>query len=399
MIARSARHGSLVLLLVSHLWAEESQLKRTVLFRAGDDGIAAYRIPGVVVTPKGSALAYCEARREGRSDFGEIEIRLRRSTDGGRTWEPSRQIAHLGERIEGNPRKAVGGEKEQTVGNPVAIVDRDTGAVEFLYCVNYSRCFSMRSLDDGQTWTEPVEITGAFEKFREHHDWKVIATGPGHGIQLRSGRLVVPVWLAFGKEGDHRPSAVATIYSDDHGRSWTAGEIVVPPSNEYLNPSESILAELSDGRVMMVTRSESLPNRKLVSFSPNGATQWSQPAFQADLWEPRCMASLIAHPAAPGTLLFSSPHSLPLDEAGREIPGGKARRKNLSIKLSRDDGRSWPIQKTLEKGASAYSDLAALPDGSVLCFYEAGSTLTVARFNLSWLMKEEAADLEKKDNR
>ena len=121
--------------------------------------------------------------------------------------------------------------------NQVAIVDRDTGAVEFLYCVNYARCFSLRSTDDGISWSEPVEITAAFEPFRKHYDWKVIATGPGHGIQLAGGRLVVPIWLAYGVVGDHGPSAAATIVSDDHGRTWQAGDIVMPDEGEFTSPN------------------------------------------------------------------------------------------------------------------------------------------------------------------
>ena len=345
-------------------------------------GVARYRIPGIVVTTKGTVLAYSEARRNNSSDWGEIEIHLRRSTDGGRTWEASRQIAHTGARLEGNPRKKKGGEHEQTVNNPVAIVDRTTGAIEFLYCINYARCFSMRSTDDGVTWSAPVDITATFEPFRRHYDWKVIATGPGHGIQLKSGRLVVPIWLAFGGVGDHGPSAAATIYSDDHGRTWQAGDLAVPNAGEFSSPNETMLTQLSDGRVMLVTRSVSQANRKIVVVGPDGAMRWEKPFFHDQLWEPRCMASIVAHPARPGTLLFSNPHTLPAE------PGGKSARENLSIKLSRDDGKTWPVSRTLDAGPSAYSDLAVLPDGTVLCLYEKASDIVAARFGLDWVVAQ-----------
>jgi sialidase-1 len=367
------------------LHAEAPLLRTSEVFPPGMNGIARYRIPGVVVTPKGTILAYCEARRNDSSDWGEIEVHLRRSLDGGVTWLPSQHIAHHGARIEGNPRKKSGGQHEQTVNNPVAIVDRKTGVVEFLYCVNYARCFSIRSTDDGLTWSQPVEITQTFESFRQSYDWKVIATGPGHGIQLSSGRMVVPIWLAFGGIGDHAPSACGTIYSDDCGQTWKAGQITVPNQGEYGNPNESILTTLSDGRVMMVTRNVSKPNRKLITVSPDGATQWTQPVFHEQLWEPICMASIIAHPANPGTLIFSNPHSLALDADGNEKPAGRGRRQNLSIKLSRDDGQTWPISKTLDAGPSAYSDLAVLPDGSLICLYEAGQSIALAKFNLAWV--------------
>ena len=368
-----------------HAEASAPSIEKIDLFRAGQDGVTLYRIPGIVVTTRGSLLAYCEVRKHSKSDWGEIEVHLRRSIDGGRTWEPAKQIAHLGQRIEGNPRKKTGGEHEQTVNNPVAIVDRDTGAIEFLHCVNYTRCFSMRSADDGVTWSKPVEITATFQPFRAKYDWKVIATGPGHGIQLKSGRLVVPIWLACGQTGDHAPSASGTIFSDDHGKTWQAGDIAVPNEGAFKDPSETMVTQLSDGRVMLVTRSVSQASRKLVATSADGAHNWTTPQFHPQLWEPICMAGLVAYPKEPGTLLFSNPHSLARDKAGKEVPGGRGRRKNLSITLSRDDGKNWPVNKTLEAGPSAYSDLAVLPDGTVLCFYEREDRLTVARFNLEWL--------------
>lgn len=377
---------STILLYISTIsLAAEPKVSQSEVFTAGSQGITLYRIPGIVVTGKGSVLAYCEARRDGRGDWGEIEVHLRRSTDGGQTWSEQRKIAHVARRIEGNPTKAKGGEREQTVNNPVAIVDQQTGNIEFLYCVNYARCFSMRSSDDGLTWSEPVEITATFEPFRSSYDWKVIATGPGHGIQTASGRLIVPIWLAYGKTGDHHPSAAATIYSDDHGRTWKAGDIAVHDKDPFQDPNETMLTTLADGRILLVTRNESQPNRKLVTVSRDGATGWSEPKFHQQLLEPKCMASIVNYPSRPGTLLFSNPHSVALDAQGKEIPGGKGKRRNLSIKLSRDDGQTWPVNKTLEAGNSAYSDLAVLPDGDVLCLYEADRKIMCARFNIEWI--------------
>lgn len=355
------------------------------VFPANSNGVTRHRIPGMVVTTKGTVLAYCEARINNSSDWGEIEIHLRRSTDGGKTWDAPRRIAHRGARLEGNPRKKSGGEREQTVNNPVAIVDRVTGAIEFVYCVNYARAFAMRSTDDGLTWTDPLDITASFEPFRRHYDWKVIATGPGHGLQLKNGRLVVPIWLAYGAVGDHKPSASATIYSDDHGRTWRAGDIAFPNSGDFGDPNETMITTTADGRVLLVARNVSKANRKLVSVSADGATGWSTPRFHEQLWEPICMASIVAHPSRPGTQLYSAPHTLARDASGREIPAGRGKRENLSIKLSRDDGKTWPVNRTLEAGPSAYSDLAILPDGRVLCLYEAGNDIRLARFDLAWV--------------
>ena len=359
-------------------------LSKTEVFPFGMDDVKVYRIPGLLVTPKGTLLAYCEARRDGKSDWGEIEVRVRRSVDRGATWSKSAHVAHLAARLEGNPHKPVGGEHEQTVNNPVMVADAKSGAITLLYCVNYARAFQMRSTDDGLSWSAPTEITGVFEPFRKYQDWKVIATGPGHGIQLRSGRLVVPVWLAYGKVGDHGPSFAGTICSDDSGSTWQAGAVAMPNQPDIGGPNESNVAELADGRVMLISRTTAAPNRKLVAFSADGATDWTKPAFHADLWEPVCMASLLAMPGKSPGLLFSAPRTVGIDKAGKEAPGKRGKRENLTVMLSEDDGKTWPVRRTIEAGPSAYADLGA--DGRLIyCLYEGSAGIRLARFELGWL--------------
>jgi sialidase-1 len=373
--------------------AAEPFLEKMDLFEEMTDGFVLYRIPGIVVTSKGSVLAYCEARKYTVADRGEIEIHMRRSTDAGLTWSPPKQIAHLGPRLARNPhmspkkkKKDMGGPDEQTVNNPVAIADCN-GVVHFVYCVEYMRSFYMRSADDGITWSKPVEITYAFEKFRTDCDWQAIATGPGHGIQLSTGRLVVPVWLATyeGKPRIKRASSV--ILSDDSGATWQRGDIAIVGGNE------SNVAELSDGGVILTARNSAPSNRRAVAFSKDGAIGWSKTEFAAELLEPGCMAGMVDYPPTGTTkrhlLLFSNPHTTERRHSAR---------RNVTIKVSYDDGRTWPVSKTLEHGPSAYSDLAVLPDGTVLCFYESGrpgsdrphrewayACLRLARFNLEWL--------------
>ncbi|MAT14370.1 MAG: hypothetical protein CMJ46_03775 [Planctomyces sp.] len=391
-----------------------AEVSKTDLFRAGEDGYKLYRIPGIVVTDKGTILAYCEARKGDRGDWGCIDVMLRRSTDGGKTWLPAQKIVEVKGDLPINPVAAAQNldePGENTVNNPVAIVDHETGPVHFLYCLEYMSCFYMRSDDDGVTWSEPVEITSTFDKFRTEYDWKVIATGPGHGIQLRhgahKGRLVVPVWLSLGTGGHaHRPSVTATIYSDDHGQTWHRGEIAVPDTDEHINPNETVIVELADGRVMLNTRSESKEHRRLVTTSPDGATDWSKPEFDDQLLEPICMAGIVRvrEPDGdqPGLIAFSNPHNLKRTD-GREEPGRGRDRINVTIKLSEDEGQTWTASRTLEPGFSGYSDLAALADGTILCFYERGSTdgenhyrtglLTVATFDSAWVRGEKEADV------
>jgi sialidase-1 len=387
--------------------AAEPLLEKSDLFQGGEEGYALYRIPGLVVTAKGTVLAYCEARRTGKTDWDTIEILLRRSSDGGKTWSPPQKMADVPGPKTKNPvalAQKLANPDDVTYNNPVAFADR-SGAVHFLFCLEYARCFYLRSDDEGATWTRPVEITAAFEKFRPEYDWKVLATGPAHGIQLRTGRLVVPVWLSTGTGGHaQRPSVTATIYSDDHGATWQRGEIAVPNTETWIFPNETVIAELADGDVMLNVRSEAKQHRRLVTTSKDGATGWTTPRFDEALLEPICMASMVRFSQQPqadrNRLLFCNPHNLDrLD--GKEAEGKSRDRRNLSIKLSYDEGQTWPVNKTLEAGYGAYSDLAVLSDGTILCLYERGrdadlaknkatsyAWLTLARFNLEWLTDE-----------
>jgi len=371
------------------------------LFKVGDDpAYQLYHIPGVVVTAKGTVLAWCEARKRaaGVSDWDDIRILLRRSTDDGKTWSAPKSIADVpGPKVK-NPfamRMKNVDPKDVTYNNPVLIAGRD-GAVHMVFCLEYMRCFYQRSTDDGVSWSAPFEITAAFEKFKSAYDWKVLATGPNHGIQLRSGRLLVPVWLSTGTGGNaHRPSVTATIYSDDSGKSWHAGDIAVPNTEAWINPNETVALELADGRVMLNVRNESKTHRRLVTISKDGATGWSTPKFDDALLEPICMAGLIRYSTeATGgrnRILFSNPHNLERAD-GKAEPGKNRDRKNVSVKLSYDEGKTWAVNKTVEAGWSAYSDLAVTKAGTILCFHGrgekanfAGDRLTLTRFNLEWL--------------
>ena len=376
---------------VLSIGAAEPFLERIEVFEAGKDGYAMYRIPGLVVTKKGTVLAYCEARSSG-SDWSAIDLVIRRSTDSGKTWLPRQKIAAIPGANRKNPF-IVGNKRvntnELTYNNPVAIADR-SGAVHFLFCFEYMRCFYQRSDDDGSTWSKAREITSDFEGFRPSYDWKVLAVGPGHGIQLQNGRLLVPAWISLATgAGAHRPSVTGTIFSDDSGQSWRTSKIAAPDTKEWVFPNEAMAIQLADGRVMLNIRTESRVNRRLVTTSADGATQWAKPHFDEALREPVCMASIIRVSEKPrkNRIVFSNPDNLTRADAKESIVGRD--RKNLSIKLSYDEAQTWPVSKALEPGFSAYSDLAVLSDGTILCFYERGATrpdfLTLARFNLEWL--------------
>lgn len=352
---------------------------KTTVFEGKTSGYEQFRIPALVITTKGTLLAFCAARKQA-GDWSEIDIAMRRSQDGGKTWEPMRIIADRG---------------IMTVDNPVPIVDRRTGSVHFLYQVNYAQLFYMRSDDEGVTWSTPTDITETVHAFRSgwvreksetRYGWNVVAPGPGHGLQLANGRLLSTVWMS--PSYTHRPSAIATIYSDDSGRTWKAGSLV--PQTLH-NPSEHMAVELADGRVMLNIRSEGQEHRRAVSISSDGISNWSKPELQPDLFEPVCMASILRLPATPpgkrDRLLFSNPDSRPSNTASNEY--NMRSRDDLRIRMSEDGGKTWAVSKLLQQGRTGYSDMAAAPDGSVFILYEHVSggkaSLTFSHFTLDWL--------------
>ncbi|HEX6962662.1 MAG TPA: sialidase family protein [Lacipirellula sp.] len=343
--------------------ADEPPFEKTVLFTAGHEGYYTYRIPAICVTPEGTVIAAVAGRYDSASDWANVDLVIRRSPDGGATWDDQQVLVDDG---------------ANTVDNPTFIVDLKSGAVHLMYQIQYARAYVKTSLDEGVTWSPPREITYVFDEFRtrDGYDWEVLAMGPGHGITLRNGRMVVPVWLST--DHRHRPSISATICSDNAGETWQAGDVIVATTEETPNPSEHQLVELADGRVLANIRTESPRHRRVIATSPNGATDWTDPKFAGDLYEPICMGSTVRVANAkdgrgraensPAVLLFSNPDSGPAQPGGKQ---GSRDRRNLTIKLSTDGGATWSLARTIDVGPSGYSDMAVSTTGDVYLMYEA----------------------------
>ena len=349
---------------------------------AGQYGYHTYRIPALIVTTNKTLLAFCEGRKNSRSDTGDIDLLLKRSADGGKTW---------------SAQQVVWDDGTNTCGNPCPVVDEQTGTIWLLLTHNPGNTVEAgikerkpggtrtvwvsRSDDDGKSWSAPTDTTAS----TKDPGWGWYATGPGVGIQIQHGphrgRLVIPCDHSFNRvEGAGDEASVEggshIIYSDDHGRTWKLGGIARPQMNE------SQVVELADGKgtLLLNMRTTSKANRRGQSLSRDGGQTWTAPEFQAQLVEPRCQASLVRYNwpkgKEPGRILFSNP-------AGTG-------RTNLTVRISLDDGKTWPVAQTLNEGPSAYSCLTVLPDGAVGCLYERGRSnpygkITFARFPLAWL--------------
>jgi sialidase-1 len=344
--------------------AADPVIDEQVLFKAGDGGYHTYRIPSLIVTKGGVLLAFCEGRKNNRGDTGDIDLVLKRSRDGGKTWEKI---------------QVVWDESDNTCGNPCPVVDQKTGTVWLLMTHNLRgdteakivagtshgtrTAWVTRSTDDGATWDRPVEITKDVKK----PEWTWYATGPGVGIQLKSGRLLVP---CDNKSDGGKLRQSHAIYSDDGAKSWKLGGVVGPGCNECQ------AVELADGKVMLNMRSFQRNNRRLVAVSSDGGETFSKPVEDAALVEPVCQASILRYSGEKGGILFANPAS--------------TKREKMTVRLSTDEGKTWPHGRTLFDGPAAYSCLTVLPDGRIGCLYERGAKspyeeIVLARFSRDWL--------------
>jgi sialidase-1 len=303
-------------------------------------------------------LAFCEGRKRSASDTGDIDLVLRRSFDGGRTWQPL---------------QLVWDDANHTCGNPCPVIERSTStiwlllthklgsdtesAIVNLKSIGSRTVWVCKSTDDGATWSKPVEITKQTKK----PEWTWYATGPGVGIQLRDGRIVIP---CDNKVANTKVWQSHVIYSDDKGATWKLGGEVGPECNECQ------IAELSDGRLLLNMRSFRGNNRRLISHSSDRGITWSKPVEDAALVEPICQASLL-NADKPSHLLYSNPAS--------------TRRETMTVRLSKDDGKTWDAGRVLHVGPAAYSCLCPLGELDFGCLYERGvktpyEKITFARF-------------------
>ena len=363
---------------------DRQRSQRTALYYIGMPGYNRYRIPSLIVTKQGTLLAFCEGRIGG--DSGDIDTLVRRSEDGGATWGKSQVVWSDG---------------SNTCGNPCPVVDQSTGRIYLLSTWNLgtdneSQIITFKSKDvrhpyicysddDGKSWSKPVCISDNARL----DDWRWYATGPGIGIQIKrgkyAGRLVIPANHSYTetrdgvfKKNNKYGYGSHVIYSDDHGRTWQISETITPGCNE------SQVVELSDGSLMMNMRSYNGKKCRAVSISKDGGQSWSEITHDPTLIEPVCQASMITYNHGENRnnslVIFSN-------------PADKKSRIRMTVRLSYDDGRTWPVSRILHDGPAAYSCMAVLPNSEIGCFYEAGDkspyeSMIFEKFSLGWLTEQ-----------
>lgn len=324
------------------------------IYKGGEEGYNCFRIPSLITTTRGTVLAFAEARKINCGDAGDIDMVVKRSEDGGKTWSPLQVIWNDSTNTCGNPAPVV----DEKTGNIILLSTWNLGADHEKDIINGSskdtrRVFVLRSTDDGRTWSKATEITKDVKK----NNWAWYATGPGRGIQLskgkHKGRLVIPSNHIIAKTKENYSHV---IYSDDGGNTWKLGGVI---RQEGVN--ESTVAELSSGRLLLNMRNAGKSKYRQVAISKNAGKKWSAIYPDTVLIEPVCEANLIQYkfPGKKNLLVFSNPAST-------------TSRTKMTVRISGDDGKTWPLKKLVYEGPSAYSCLTVLPNGSLGLFYEAG---------------------------
>jgi len=335
-------------------------IRDQILWRTGEGAYKGYRIPAVVVSTKGTVLAFAEGRND-RGDSGDIDIVLRRSEDNGKSWEPEIIVWNEG---------------LNTCGNPCPVVDEKTGRIWLWMSWNSGKDdekeiihkeserprlpYVSYSDDDGRTWSRPSDMS---ETCRDQ-SWGWYATGPGFGVQIKAGdykgRLVIPANHSYDDpNGNVRKGPYGygchVLISDDHGESWRMSTPIRPGCNE------SQVTELSDGTLLMNMRSYNDKFSRAVSISTDGGESWSEIDHDNQLVESRCQASILNYGRYRGKSyhLFSNPAA----------PIG---RTHMTLRLSENDCQSWATSHLIDEGPSAYSCMVRLPNNDLGLFFEAG---------------------------
>lgn len=338
-----------------------NDLNHVPVYTSGQEGYHTYRIPALQQTASGALLAFAEARKLNRYDAGthdnEVHLVCKRSEDGGRTWSKLMLIEAPAD--------------HGSAANATPVLDRTTGRV----WVHYLRCklnrgahaarattddmqnFVRYSDDDGRSWSPARDLTSIC---RDMHDenWNVTVTGPGgSAIQNRDGRLIVPCWKI--------PYGVFTLYSDDHGQSWQRSALV-PQSDG----SENQLVELEDGRILMDFRQgKQATAHRWQTISSDGGMTWSPP-------QPGQVVDKICCGMERWSLGLSPGDAPLIVWSGTKGPG----RKDLVVRMSFDQGQTYPVEEMIGPGICAYSDLAALDGNDLGLLWEKGSDAEEANY-------------------
>lgn len=337
------------------------------LFHQGENGVSTYRIPAMIETRQGVLIAVVDARRDGNQDLpNHISLVMRRSFNLGKDWEPAHVIREANE----------GG-----VGDATLLLDRTNGRVWCFFTYGPPgigfrnskpgtltgpetiQIHAMSSDDQGTTWSQPIDLTPSLKK----PAWQAIFATSGTDIQTESGRFLVPLVIKDEQGVVHSANA----FSDDHGATWKVGELIGAGTDENHN------VELPGGVILQNMRNGHL---RAIAFSHDGGVTFGPVSHDPALIDPSCNAGITRYRKGnKDVLIFTNAAS--------------EKRENLTVKISYDQGKTWPVARVVNAGPSSYSTVLKLSDGSIGILYERGKQypaeqIVFARFKLNWVTQK-----------
>ena len=346
---------------------------RTELYHPGDYGSANYRIPAVITAKDGSIVAVTDKRKYNEGDLPQdIDIVCNRSTDGGLTWSEPYTIAQGTGVNHGFGDCALAWSNDDN-----GLIAVFVGGVGLWSSTpsNPIRSYKSYSYDNGQTWTEPEDIThfifGDDCIIPEHQTWRASFFGSGNGLLTSSGRIM---FVAAIREGSAQSLNNYAVYSDDNGLTWQVSE------RASVGGDEAKVTELVDGRILMSIRHG---GKRWYNISEDGGLTW-QPNTSTwnDITAPACNGDIIRYTSvSQGHNKNRLLHSVPLGNSRRDV----------TVYVSYDEGETWPVHKTIVPYSSAYSSLCVLPDGTIGLYVEeepngtSGYMTAFYNFSIEWL--------------
>lgn len=367
--------------------------QQTLVFEAGKEGHAIYRIPSIIGLPTGELLAIAEGRVNGSDDYGDVNLVMKRSKDGGLTWSGLQTLVDYDSLQAGNPAPVVD-LLDPDYPEGVIFLFYNTGN-NHEYDIRMNRgvreVWMMKSYDLGKTWTKSENITRHVHKpnnpafnpaYTNPADWRHYANTPGHAFQFQNGPKKGRIYVAANHSvGDPQESFAEYqahgFFTDDQGKSFGISESVQFPGS-----NESIAAELTNGRMIMSTRNQKGDIRqRILAFSSDGGETWDEQYFEEALPDPVCQASILDIGEQDGkTILAHSNAADPKD------------RNNLSVKLSWDEGKTWPKTILIDHIAdpkknqawTAYSDLVKLDENTLGILYERDNYRQIVFKQIRW---------------